>query len=50
MASDTKKTELIRKRHHRKGGKERKRLLNTKGSTPAFPIHVTPETDAPQAS
>ena len=40
MASNTKQTQSIRKRKHRKMGKERKRALRTHGSTPVFPIHV----------
>ena len=40
MASNTKQTQSIRKRKHRKAGKERKRALRTKGTTPVFPIHV----------
>jgi hypothetical protein len=40
MASNSKKTESIRKRHRRTAGKERRRILRRDGSTPAFPIHV----------
>ena len=40
MASLTKKTESIRKNHHRSCGKEHRRIRRNKGSTPAFPIHV----------
>jgi hypothetical protein len=39
MASSTKKTELIRKRHRRSCGKDRRHALQNKGSTPVFPIH-----------
>lgn len=39
MASSTKKTESIRKHHRRTCGKERRRILRNKGSTPVFPIH-----------
>lgn len=42
MASCTKRTQTVRKWHMRKAGKNRKRLLRNKGSTPAFPIHVAP--------
>lgn len=40
MASNTKKTQSIRKQHERSRGKERKRKLRANGTTPAFPIHV----------
>jgi hypothetical protein len=39
MASNTKKTELIRKRKKTGQGKKRKKIMS-KNSTPAFPIHV----------
>ncbi|MCZ7582765.1 MAG: hypothetical protein M5R36_05190 [Deltaproteobacteria bacterium] len=39
MASNTKKTESIRKRKTRKQNKDRKKKLAREGSTPAFPIH-----------
>jgi len=39
MASNTKKTELIRKRKRTSLGKKRKKAMS-KASTPAFPIHV----------
>ncbi len=40
MASNSKKTESIRKRRTRKMGKDRKRVLSRDGSTPVFPIHA----------
>jgi hypothetical protein len=39
MASNTKKTELIRKRKRTALGKKRKKVMS-KASTPTFPIHV----------
>jgi len=39
MASNTKKTELIRKRKRTASGKKRKKVMS-KTSTPVFPIHV----------
>jgi hypothetical protein len=39
MASNTKKTELIRKRKRTALGKKRKKVMS-KASTPVFPIHV----------
>ncbi|HNQ47530.1 MAG TPA: hypothetical protein PK125_07840 [Syntrophorhabdus sp.] len=38
MASNTKKTESIRKRKRAAQGKKRKKVMS-KMSTPAFPIH-----------
>lgn len=49
MASSTKKSENIRKRHHRKCGKEARRTRRNKGSTPAFPIHLPQHAVAPAA-
>lgn len=45
MASNTKQTEYRRKLRRQNAGAARKRALENKGSTPAFPIH-TPEADA----
>ncbi|MGB4223787.1 MAG: hypothetical protein WBJ54_08225 [Syntrophorhabdus sp.] len=39
MASNTKKTESIRKRKRAAQGKKRKKVMS-KMSTPAFPIHL----------
>jgi len=39
MGSNTKKTELIRKRKRSASGKKRKKTMS-KMSTPAFPIHT----------
>ena len=39
MASNTKKTELIRKRKRTANGKKRKKIMS-KRSTPVFPIHA----------
>jgi len=39
MASNTKKTELIRKRKRTASGKKRKKVMS-KASTPAFQIHI----------
>jgi hypothetical protein len=39
MASNTKQTELIRKRKKTAQGKKRKKITS-KMSTPVFPIHV----------
>lgn len=39
MASNTKKTESIRKRKRASLGKKRKKVMS-KMSTPVFPIHV----------
>jgi hypothetical protein len=39
MASNTKKTEMIRKRKRTASGKKRK-SIQSKASTPVFPIHV----------
>jgi hypothetical protein len=44
MASNTKETKFKRARRRDNAGKERKRILRSKGSTPVFPIH-TPEAD-----
>lgn len=49
MASSTKKTENIRKAHARSRGKWNRRQRRAKGSTPAFPIHVTPAAPATSA-
>ncbi len=45
MASKTEQTEFRRALRHSRAGKARKRQLQNKGTTPAFPIH-TPEADA----
>lgn len=45
MASNTQKTEFRREARHSKAGRARKRQLEHKGTTPAFPVH-TPEADA----
>jgi len=45
MASNTKQTKFRRKLRNSKAGKERKRTLRAKGTTPVFPVH-TPEADA----
>jgi hypothetical protein len=39
MPSNTKKTELIRKRKRTASGKKRKKVMS-KASTPVFPVHV----------
>jgi len=39
MASLAKKTKTIRARKVKNAGKARKAALNTKGSTPKFPVH-----------
>ncbi len=40
MSSDTQQTENRRKNKTRKAGKDRKRSLDNKGTTPPFAIHV----------
>lgn len=39
MASKTQQTDMIRERKKKRQGKERKRIIRLKGSTPPFPIH-----------
>ena len=39
MVSDTGKTRRRRHRKQAKAGKDRKRALESNGTTPAFPIH-----------
>lgn len=50
MASATKTTEFRRSLRAKKAGRARKAQMNSRGSTPAFPIH-TPEShaNAPEA-
>ena len=43
MASNTRQTKAIRKRHKQNQGKARKAKLRTQGTTPVFPIHVKEE-------
>ncbi len=45
MASNTQETEFKRHIRRKNMGRNRKRLLRSRGTTPAFPIH-TPEADA----
>lgn len=45
MASNTKQTRFRRNLRNKKAGRDRKRALVTKGTTPSFPVH-TPEADA----
>ncbi|MBN1550747.1 hypothetical protein JW979_04740 [bacterium] len=40
MASKTRKTDIKRSQRKQKAGKNRKRLLRNKGTTPVFPIHI----------
>ncbi len=40
MASNTKQTEFRRSRRRISAGKDRKRLEQSKGTTPSFPIHT----------
>ena len=45
MASNTNQTQYRRKLRLKNQGTDRKRSLDSKGTTPAFPVH-TPEVDA----
>ena len=45
MASNTKQTRFRRNLRNKKAGRDRKRQLVIKGTTPVFPVH-TPEADA----
>lgn len=49
MASKTAQTEYRRATRHENMGRERKRVLRNKGSTPVFPVH-TPDADANEAA
>lgn len=48
MASNTAQTEYARATRHENMGRERKRILRNKGTTPPFPVH-TAEADANEA-
>jgi len=45
MATLTKITKTRRRLRRARAGRDRKRALNSKGTTPTFPVH-TPEADA----
>lgn len=45
MATLTKITKFRRKLRRKRAGRDRKKLAESKGTTPVFPIH-TPEIDA----
>ena len=42
MASKTKISDAQRLHKTRKGGKDRKKALERKGTTPVFPVHTAP--------
>jgi hypothetical protein len=46
MASKTQQTDMIRVRKRTRMGKERKRIIRSKGSTPPFAIHVETTTSS----
>lgn len=50
MASLTGRTKKIRARKASKAGRSRKRALQNKGSTPAFPIHKDGKKNPPSKS
>ena len=42
MPSNTNKTRKRRKARRKKMGRDRKKSLEKKGTTPKFPVHTTP--------